>query len=82
MAAYSVSGVWLHAHYYVLHWFYAEVYHIELSCIKQVEAVKSKLVPDQRRHQEMNSRRRAVGATRYFFMFYFPRLLTGKNFYV
>lgn len=29
--------------YYVLHWFYAEVYHIlELFCIKQVEALQAK----------------------------------------
>lgn len=70
------DGARVHVCYYVLHWFYAEVYHIlELSRNKQVEAV-----PDPTRHQTMNSRRRdCQGMLLFFFYFYFPKLLAGKN---
>lgn len=44
-------GWGVHVRYYVLHWFYAEVYHIlELSCMKQVEpgaAPAVRFVPDR-----------------------------------
>lgn len=50
MADWRWSGG-VYVRYYVLHWFYAEVYHIlELSCIKQVEPAAApavQFIPDQ-----------------------------------
>lgn len=73
------DGVRLYVRYYVLRWFHAEVYHIlELSCDKQVEAFQAKavlLVPGFQRERLLSLHAIFL----FFFMFYFPDSLIGKN---
>ncbi len=78
------DGVRVCVRYYVLRWFYAEVYHIlELSCNKQVEGEAKRFFagtwPKQTSGCEFQKERLWGLHFIIIFLSYFPKLLTGKN---